>query len=100
MSLLLELARASVGANLLMLSMLGYVWGRNYLDHGARHTLALLVFSGFLVVQNLVWGYLYVIDIEYVEWFVGSEPSLQLALTLLCGLETAALAFLTWITWR
>jgi hypothetical protein len=38
--------------NLLILLTLGSVWLRNYRRHGAAHTLGLLVFGAFLVVEN------------------------------------------------
>lgn len=100
MSLLLDLGRVAVIVNLGFLAALGYVWIDGYRRHRATHTLALCIFAGFLTVQNLVWGYLYVLHDGYVGWFINSDPSLQGLLMALCVLETAALAAMTWITWR
>lgn len=100
MSLLLEVARGAVFLNLGLLGALIYVWGGNYRRHRAAHTFVMLLFAGFLVVQNLVWGFLYLLDFRYINWFLGAEEDLQLLLTFLCTFETVALAVLTWITWR
>lgn len=100
MSMLLDIGRAAIVCNLGFLAVLSYVWGRNYLNHGATHTLALLIFAGFLTVQNVVWGYLYVLHGDYVSWFANADPDLQMLLMALCLLETAALAAMTWITWK
>lgn len=100
MSLLLEVARIAAAANVALLLGLGYVWLGNYRRHGATHTLALLVFAAFLLVQNFVWLYLYVLHTGYIEWFLEADIDVQALSAALCALETAALAFLTWITWR
>lgn len=100
MSLLLDVARLAAAANIALLGMLAYVWGTNYRRHGASHTLALLVFAGFLLLQNLVWVYLYVFHNTFVGWFHQGDPTYQVSMTLLCGLQTAALVFLVRITWR
>lgn len=100
MSLLLEISRIAVLVNLGLLLALGYVWVGNYRLHGALHTLALSVFAGFLFVQNVVWLYLYVASDTYIAWFVYGATNLQVPLMALCVLETFALAFLAWITWR
>ena len=55
MAIWLDLARLTVGLNLVVLAALGGVWLRNYLDHGARHTLMFLVFAAVLGLQNLLW---------------------------------------------
>jgi len=100
MSLLLEIARGAAVANLLLLLVLGYVWGDGYRRHGAAHTLGLLVFAGFLFCQNLLWLYLYGLDETFIGWFENSDTDIQLGMTGLCGLQTLALVFLARITWR
>jgi hypothetical protein len=99
MSLWLDAARATAGLNVLLLVALGSVWVRNYLDHGARHTLMLLVFGGFLFVENLLWLYFYLLHPGFVGWFLGAGTDVQVGVTLLCGLELLALAFMVRITW-
>ena len=100
MSVWLDAARLLAGVNLLLLLALGSVWLPGYRRHGARHTLGLLVFAAFLVVENALWLYFYVVHPAFVGWFVASGPGIQVGMAALCGLETVALAFLSWITWR
>ena len=95
----LDAARVAAGANVVLLLALGSVWLRNYRRHGARHTLGLLVFAGFLLVENALWLYFYVLHPDFIGWFVEAGTGVQVGLTLLCGLELLALAFLVRITW-
>lgn len=99
MAIWLDLARAAAAVNVLLLFGLGGVWLHNYRRHGARHTFALLVVAGFLLVENLLWLYFYVLHPAFIGWFVGSGTDVQLGVTLLCGLELVALLFLARITW-
>jgi len=100
MSIVLEIARGAAAVNILLLGLLGYVWVGNYRSHRARHTLGLLTFAAFLLVQNLLWLYLYLFHPQFVGWFRNSGLDIQLSMTGLCGLQTLALVFLTRITWR
>lgn len=100
MSLWLTVARLAAGANVVLLAVLGSIWLRNYRDHGARHTLMLLVFAGFLFVENLVWLYVYVVREDVVGWYLATGTDVQVSLMLLCGLEFVALAVMTAITAR
>lgn len=100
MALWLDVARVAAGVNVLLLCGLGWVWLRNYRRHGARHTLGLLVFAAFLLVENALWLYFYVLHESFVGWFVGAGPEVQVGLALLCGLELVALAFLSYLTWQ
>ena len=99
MTVWLDAARAAAGVNLLLLLALCSVWLRNYRRHGAQHTLGLLVFGAFLLVENALWLYFYVLHPDFVGWFVNAGADVQLGMTLLCGLELVALAFLARITW-
>lgn len=98
MTVWLDAARVAAGLNLLLLLVLGSVWIRNYRRHGARHTLGLLVFAGFLAVENALWLYFYVLHPRFVGWFVGAGTEVQIGMTLLCGLELVALVFLARLT--
>ena len=100
MTLWLDAARAAAGMNVLLLLALGSVWLRGYRQHGARHTLGLLVFAAFLLVENALWLYLYVLHPSFVGWFVASGSDVQAGVTMLCGLELVALVVLARITWR
>lgn len=99
MGVWLDAARLAAAANVLLLVALGSVWLRSYRQHGARHTLGLLVFAAFLLVENLLWLYLYVVHPVFIGWFEATTPEVQVGITMLCGLELVALAFLVRITW-
>lgn len=95
----IDVARVAAGVNLLLLVALASVWFRGYRRHGATHTLGLLVFAAFLLVENALWLYFYVLHPAFVGWFVNSGTEIQVGMTLLCGLELVALGFLARITW-
>lgn len=99
MSLPLEVARVAAGLNVLVLLVLGGVWLRSYRRHGATHTLALLVFAGFLLLENGLWLYFYVLHPGFIGWYVDAGLELQSGVTMLCGLELVALGILARITW-
>jgi len=100
MAIWLDLSRVAIGLNLVLLAALGGVWLRNYLDHGARHTLMLLVFATVLVLQNLLWLYFYTLHSDFVGWYVASGIDVQLGILALCGLELVGLAVLASFTLR
>ena len=99
MGLWLDLALAAAAANVLLLVALGSVWLGGYRRHGASHTLGLLVFAAFLLVENVLWLYFYALHPAFIGWFVNATTDVQVGLTLLCGLELVALLFLARITW-
>lgn len=96
----LDAARAAAGVNVLLLVALVSVWLRGYRRHGARHTLALLVVAAFLLVENALWLYFYVVHGAFVGWFLGAGTEVQAGLALLCVLELVALAVLSYLTWQ
>lgn len=98
MEIWLGAARTAAAVNVALLGALGYVWLRNYRQHRAQHTLGLLVFAALLLAQNALWLYFYVLHPQFIEWFVNSGTDVQVGVTLLCGLELVALAFLAKIT--
>ena len=100
MALWLDVARAAAGVNVLLLVALGSVWLRNYRRHGASHTLGLLVFGGFLLVENLLWLYFYALHPAFVGWFVNAGTDVQVGMAFLCGFELVALVFLVRVTWQ
>ena len=100
MSVLLDVARVAAVANIALLLGLAYVWGGTYRQHRASHTLGLLIFAAFLLVQNAIWIYVYVLHDQFVFWFQEGDLAYQVAVMLLCGLQTVALLVLVRITWR
>jgi hypothetical protein len=100
MSVWLDAARLAAAVNVLLLVGLGSVWLRGYRQHGARHTLGLLVFAAFLFVENALWLYLYLVHPAFIGWYEKTAVEVQVGMMLLCGLELVALAFLSYITWR
>lgn len=100
MAIWLDLSRVVIGLNLVILAALGGVWLRNYLDHGARHTLMLLVFAAVLVLQNLLWLYFYTLHPDYIGWYTAAGTDIQLGTMALCGLEFLGLAILASFTLR
>ncbi len=99
MSVWLNVALAAAVLNLVLLAVLGSVWLRNYRQHGADHTLGLLVFALFLIVENAIWLYFYGFHPTFVGWFLNTGVDIQIGTMLLCGLETVALVVLFRITW-
>ncbi|ELY61667.1 hypothetical protein [Natronococcus jeotgali] len=99
MEVWLQAARIAAGVNVVLLLALGSIWLRNYRQHGAHHTLGLLVFDTFLLVQNLLWLYFYILHPDFIGWFVNSGTDVQIGVTMLCGLELVAILFLARITW-
>lgn len=100
MTLWLDAARLAAAINLGLLVLLGSVWYRGYRQHGAQHTLGLLVFAGFLLVENALWLYYYVMHPAFIGWFNNAGVDVQMGMMGLCGFELVALAFLALITWK
>ncbi|GAB7009211.1 hypothetical protein JCM31271_11540 [Halorubrum trueperi] len=100
MAIWLEIARGAAGVNILLLLVLGSIWLRNYRQHGANHTLALLVFAVFLLVENGLWLVFYLVHPGFIGWFVNAGTDIQVGMMMLCTLELVALAILTRITVR
>ena len=100
MGVWLDAARIAAGVNVVVLVALGSVWLRNYRDHGATHTLGLLAFGTFLLVENALWLYFYLLHPDFIGWFENAGADVQMGVTFLCGFELLALAFVAWITWQ
>ncbi|WP_435347271.1 hypothetical protein [Haloarchaeobius sp. HRN-SO-5] len=102
MSIWVDLAKVSTVVNVCLLVALGYVWSRNYLRFRSKHTLGLLVFSAFLLAENALVLYYYMLDPMLSEWW-HTESMVPIVVwqtqMLLHVLETFGLAFLVWVTW-
>jgi hypothetical protein len=68
----LDVGLAAAVLNLGLLAVLDAVWLQNYRQHRARHTLGLLVFGGFLVIQNGLWLYFYGLHPAFIGWYVNA----------------------------
>jgi hypothetical protein len=100
MSLWFDIARVAVGINVVLLVFLLTIWVRNYLEFRSKHTLGLAIFAFFLLGENALSLYIYMVDPLLSDWFASNVPNIVWrALMALHVLETAGLAFLSWITW-
>ena len=96
----IDLARAAVILNILLLAALVYVWGRNYYQLRSKHTLGLLLFAVLLLGENGFALYFYSLDEALTTWFSTAVPNVAWrAMIVLHVFETVALAVLAWVTW-
>jgi len=91
-TLMLDVARAAAGVNVLLLLALGYVWASNYWEIRSQQTLGTLLFALLLLAENVMALYYYFSGIAI------PAPAME-AMVVLNLLETAAIAFLTYVTW-
>jgi len=95
-----DIARIAVGLNVLLLAVLGVVWGRNYYQIRSKQTLGMLMFATFLLGENLLTLYYYLVDPNLSAWYNTVVPAIAWqAMMALHVLETIGLVFLTWVTW-
>ena len=100
MSIWVDAARVATGANVLLLAALAYLWGRNYARLRSKHTLGLLLFSVFLLAENALTLYYYLLDPDLSVWFNTQVPVIVWQATMLLHvLQTIGLLFLTWVSW-
>ncbi|WP_226042427.1 hypothetical protein [Natrinema sp. DC36] len=101
MSTWIIVAKVATALNVVLLLGLGYIWGRNYLTFRSKHTLGLLVFALFLVLENGLVLYYYLIDPTLSAWWHDESlvPMVvwqtQMAINVA---QTVGLSFLLWIT--
>ena len=88
--------------NIVLLAVLLSVWGRNWWNLRSKHTLGLVIFGAFLLGENALAAYFFIVDPILSAWIQNESmvpyPA-QLALAVLRALEFGGLAFLTWVTW-
>lgn len=102
MALLVDLARALSVLNLVVLLGLTYVWGRNWLTFRSSHALGLVLFALFLLGENALATYYFIVNPTLSAWFTDPQavPRLaQLAMVSLRAVEFAGLLVLSWVTW-
>lgn len=92
-------ARIAIVVNLVLLLSLGYVWGRNYLQIRSKHTLGMLLFVAFLLVENGLALYFYLFEPTLRVWVTTVPAVAQIAMTSLRVAEMVGLAVLAWTTW-
>ncbi|MFC4990155.1 MULTISPECIES: hypothetical protein [Saliphagus] len=101
MSIWIDAARLSTAVNVLILLALSYIWARNYLRIRSKHVMGLLIFALLLLAENALAFYYYLIHEDLSAWFATGVPVIAWrAMLILHVLETAALAFLLWVTWE
>jgi len=99
MSIWIDVAMAATGVNLVLLAVLGFIWGRNYRQLRSRQTLGMLIFAALLFVENAFALYVYTLDPVLSVWFSTQVPNpAWQAMVLFHVLETVAIGFLTWVT--
>jgi hypothetical protein len=99
MSIWVDLAKVSTGVNVLLLLVLGYIWGRNYLKFRSKHTLGLLIFSVFLLAENALVLYYYLVDPMLSAWWHDQISVVWQAQMVINGMQSFGLAFLVWVSW-
>jgi len=96
----IDIARAAVSVNILLLAGLLYVWGRNYYEIRSKHTLGLLIFGVLLLGENASALYFYSLDPFLSVWYSNAMPDPPWKATVLLHvLEAIGLAVLAWVTW-
>lgn len=101
-SLMVTLVRVFIVLNIALLIGLGYVWANNYRQLRSKHALGLVLFAAFLLGENLMAGYFFIIDPTLSVWIATPTqvpPIAQGAMLALRVLEFGGLAFLSWVTW-
>jgi len=99
MALWVDIARGAIVLNLVLLGGVLAVWGRNYWRLRSKHTLGLVVFGSFLLLENGFALYFYFFDPVLRVWVTQVPEVAQIAMTALRLLETGGFVFLAWITW-
>ncbi|AKU08017.1 MULTISPECIES: hypothetical protein [Haloferax] len=99
MSIWVDVATVSSGVNVVVLLALSAVWARNYLTFRSKHAVGLLVFGVFLLAENALAFYMYILDPTLSGWFSTDVPVIAWRLMMLLHVfETFGLVFLAWIT--
>jgi hypothetical protein len=99
MSLWVDVTRAAMAVNLLLLLALIFVWADNYRRLRSKHALGLLLFGLMLTGENALGLYFFLVHDQLGAWFGGLPDVASGAMMVLRLAETAALLFLVWVTW-
>lgn len=98
MGIWIDALRLAAALNIVLLAVLSYLWGRNYLRFRSKHTLGLSLFSVLLLVENAATVYVFAVHPDLTAWIAGIAPIAQQTMTVLKLLEAAALGVLTYVT--
>jgi hypothetical protein len=97
MSIWVDVARLSAGVNVLLLLGLLALWGRSHRQFRSKHTLGLTLFAAFLLAENALALYMYLVDPMLSGWFSTDVPVVAWRLMMLLHvLETVGIGFLAW----
>ncbi|MFB6112481.1 MAG: hypothetical protein ABEJ58_00090 [Halodesulfurarchaeum sp.] len=99
MGIWLTVAQVAIVGNLLLLSGLCFVWGRNVRAFGSKHSLGLLFFGVVLLAENALAFYFFTIHPITHYWLNSAAAIAQQGMMALQVLEFGALGFLAWVTW-
>jgi len=80
--------------NSVLLGILIFIYARNLTKIRSNFTLGLLIFAGFLLIQNLIGAYL---GIGYMSSMTEPFENYAFAINIT---ETIALLALFWISWK
>lgn len=99
MSIWVDVARVAAAINVVVLFGLSTIWARNYVTFRSKHAIGLLVFGVFLLAENALALYMYIVDPQLSGWFATDVPVIAWRLMMLLHVfETFGLVFLAWIT--
>ena len=91
----LQLAGMGLAAvNAVLLAVLTAVWVRNYRQFRTRLLLGLVAFGSVLLIENLVAVYFFF----SMHSLYSMDPGVDTVVAVMRGLETLAIAFLTYVT--
>jgi hypothetical protein len=94
MGAIMTLSTMVTGINILLILLLLYVYGRNFLKTRSDFAAGLLIFAGIFLLMNLVSFYYF---ISMMPYFVLEVQPYMLMLHML---QMAGFIVLNWITWR
>ena len=90
------IATAFAAVNVVLLAALTVVWVRNYRTFRTSLVAGLIAFGVVLLIENgLAIYYFFSMKMLY-----SGDPSVQMAVATLRGLQLVALGFLTWVTMK
>ena len=100
MSIWFDVARVAKALTVGFLLALSYVWSRNYVELRSKHALGLFLFAIFLLLENVLALYYYLVDPTLSVWFsTDVSPLAWSAMMSLHVLELVGVAFIAWVTY-